>query len=113
MKGNHDSSAPFPDTVIDLHRQTHEFGGFVFGGLNGAWKYKPRGHFLYEQWEAEAFCAELPPVDIFISHNSPAGIHDRQDDVHYGFSGLNKYIVRAQPPLLVHGHQHVNQESFK
>ncbi len=54
-----------------------EHEGVRFGGLNGSWKYKPRGHFLYEQGEAESLLATLPPVDILLSHNSPRGIHDR------------------------------------
>ena len=50
-------------------------------------------------------------MDIFVSHNSPKGIHDRDDYVHVGFEGLNIYIERTSPQFLIHGHQHVNTQS--
>lgn len=112
VKGNHDSDAPFPAPIADLHLHTVELGGLSFGGLNGCWQYKPRGAFLYYQEEAEAFLAAFPAVDVFISHNSPRRVHDREDEVHTGFTALNSYIERAAPRLLLHGHQHQVCESL-
>ena len=112
VKGNHDSDGPFPEPIIDLHMHTMEFGGLLFGGLNGCWQYKPRGHFLYYQEEAEAFLAAFPAVDVFISHNSPRRVHDCEDEIHTGFTALNSYIRRAKPRLLLHGHQHQECESL-
>ena len=111
VKGNHDSEGPFPEPIVDLHLRTAELGGFRFGGLNGCWQYKPRGAFLYYQEEAEAFLEAFPAVDVFISHNSPRRIHDREDEVHTGFTALNAYIERARPRLLIHGHQHQELET--
>jgi Icc-related predicted phosphoesterase len=111
VRGNHDSEAPFPELVVDLHLRTAEFAGLSFGGLNGCWQYKPRGAFLYYQEEAEAFLENFPPVDVFISHNSPRRVHDREDEVHTGFTALNTYIERASPRLLLHGHQHREGET--
>ncbi len=111
VKGNHDSAGPFPEPIVDLHLRTADFAGRRFGGLNGCWQYKPRGDYLYYQEEAEAFLADFPSVDIFISHNSPRHIHDREDDVHTGFMALNAYIERARPRLLLHGHQHQERET--
>lgn len=111
VRGNHDSDAPFPPPVVDLHRRTAECAGLRFGGLNGCWQYKPRGLFLYYQEEAEAFLEAFPAVDVFISHNSPRGVHDREDGVHTGFTALNAYIQRAAPRLLLHGHQHQERET--
>ncbi|MCG8400360.1 MAG: metallophosphoesterase family protein [Firmicutes bacterium] len=111
VKGNHDTNAPFPDPIVDLHLQTYEHEGIRFGGLNGAWKYKPRGHFLYEQAEVEAFLSVFPAVDVFVSHNSPRGIHDHEDEVHFGFEGLRAYIDRCKPKLVLHGHQHIRRET--
>jgi Icc-related predicted phosphoesterase len=111
VKGNHDSNAPFPAPIIDLHLKTETFNGVTFGGLNGSWKYKPRGNFLYEQDEVSEFLRDFPAVDVFVSHNSPKGIHDKWDDVHNGFEGLTGYIEKAKPKLLIHGHQHCNQET--
>ena len=111
VKGNHDHDTPFPEPIIDLHLRTMVLGGFRFGGLNGCWQYKPLGHFLYYQEEVEALLAGFPAVDIFISHNSPRRVHDREDDIHTGFTGLNAYIERSAPGLLLHGHQHQERET--
>jgi Icc-related predicted phosphoesterase len=111
VKGNHCSPAPFPEGITDLHLRTAEFGGLTFGGFNGSWKYKPRGHFLYEQDEVMSMLKQLPAVDVLISHNSPRGIHDKPDDVHTGFDALNWYIEQHKPKLMFHGHQHINRET--
>ena len=111
VKGNHDSPAPFTAPLQDLNMRVVECGGLRFGGFHGSWQYKPRGHFLYDQSAATAMLAQLPAADILISHNSPSGIHDRDDGVHLGFDGLNAYIAKARPRLGIHGHQHVSIET--
>lgn len=112
VKGNHDAPTPFPEGITDLHLRTVEFGGLTFGGLNGSWKYKPRGHFLYEQNEATSLLKDFPRVDVFVSHNSPRHIHDREDETHFGFETLNSFIAKHRPRLLLHGHQHINRETM-
>jgi hypothetical protein len=54
---------------------------------------------------------QLPPVDVFVAHNSPAGVHERDQDVHQGFAALTDYIRRHTPRLMIHGHQHFNRET--
>jgi Icc-related predicted phosphoesterase len=108
VKGNHDTAGPFPSPTIDLHLTTFTYGDISFGGFGGSWRYKPRGHHLYEQDEVARLLADFPPVDVFVAHNSPRGIHDRNDEVHFGFDAFNDYIERAKPRLFLHGHQHVN-----
>ena len=112
VKGNHDSAEVFPFPIKDMHLEVREFGGIIIGGLNGAWRYKTRGAHLYSQEEIEQVMAAFPPVDVFITHNSPRGIHDKNDGIHFGFDGLLNYIVRTRPGLVVHGHQHVNVETW-
>ena len=111
VKGNHDSAAAFPQPIRDLHLATFAFGGVVFGGFGGAWKYKPKGHHLFEQDEVERLLADFPPVDVFVAHNSPRAIHDRNDEVHLGFVAFSNYIARTKPRLFLHGHQHHNVET--
>jgi Icc-related predicted phosphoesterase len=111
VKGNHDPNTPFQPPITDMHLQTKEIDGLRFGGLSGSWKYKPRGHFLFEQWEVDKYLSNFPKVDIFLAHNSPRGIHDQEDEVHYGFDGLKTYVLERKPGILIHGHQHVNWES--
>ena len=111
VKGNHDLISPFPAPIIDLHLRTEIWGMVSFGGFNGSWKYKPRGHYLYEQDEAAELLGGFPGVDIFVSHNSPRGIHDKDDEIHTGFDALVEYIHRHRPKVLIHGHQHVDSET--
>ncbi len=109
IKGNHDSHGPLPSIVTPLHSTVETYGGLVFGGFNGSWKYKPKGHHLYEQEEVSRMLRAFPRVDVFVAHNSPAGIHERDSDVHQGFRGFKDYIDRTQPRYFIHGHQHLNQ----
>ncbi len=88
VKGNHDSGAPFPEPIVDLRVRTHTIHSVVFGGFGGSWKYKPRGHHLFEQREVDEALAELPRVDVFVAHNFPRLVHDREDEVHFGFGAL-------------------------
>jgi uncharacterized protein len=112
VKGNHDSGGPFPPPIINLHLTIHAIGGMRFGGFHGSWRYKPRGHYLYDQSEVECLLSAFPVVDVFVAHNSPRHIHDRDDDVHFGFEAFTRYIERARPRLFIHGHQHVDQETL-
>jgi Icc-related predicted phosphoesterase len=111
VKGNHDADSPFPAPIIDLHLRVHTLDGIRFGGLNGSWKYKARGPFLYEQAEVTGLLQDYPAVDLFVSHNSPRSVHDKNDGIHFGFDGLLAYIHQHKPRLLIHGHQHVNTET--
>jgi hypothetical protein len=87
VKGNHDPDTPFIGPIADLHLQMRERDGLRIGGLNGVWRYKSRGEFLYEQWEVRSFLASFPAVDIFVSHNCPRGVHEREGEAHRGFEG--------------------------
>lgn len=111
VKGNHDSSAPFEAPIFDLHLRNYTVRGVTFCGFCGAWKYKPKGNYLFEQSEVETMMAAFSPVTVFVAHNSPRLIHDRDDDVHTGFTAFNSYIARTHPRWFLHGHQHLNVES--
>ena len=111
VKGNHDLPVPFQPPIEDLHLKVVEIGGLRIGGLNGCWKYKSKGASLYDHADAHALLANFPPVDILITHNSPRGIHDRDDGVHMGFDALTDYIHLHEPRLVIHGHQHVGRET--
>lgn len=109
VRGNHDPDAPFPAGFHDLHLELRKWEGLRLGGFEGSWRYKPRGHHMFEQSEASMLMRHFPAVDIFVAHNSPAGIHERDQEVHQGFEGFRDYIDRAQPRLFIHGHQHHDQ----
>ncbi|MEW6155998.1 MAG: metallophosphoesterase family protein [Verrucomicrobiota bacterium] len=111
VKGNHDSTAPFRSPIRDLHLVTLPFRGVTFGGFCGGWKFKPKGNFLFEQSEVARHLESFPGVNVFVAHNSPRHVHDREDDVHIGFVAFNSYITRTRPRLFLHGHQHENMET--
>jgi uncharacterized protein len=111
IKGNHDAETNFPAGVIDLHLTVSEHQGIRFGGFCGCWKYKPRGRYLFEQSEVTSALRSFPAVDVFIAHNSPQGLHERDTSVHQGFTAFMDYIDRVQPGYFLHGHQHMNKVS--
>lgn len=109
VRGNHDTDAAFPPGIDDLHMTIQEFQGLRFGGFRGCWRYKPRGHHLWEQREVGALLRGLPAVDVFVAHNSPSGVHEVDAGVHQGFEDFWEYIERARPRYVIHGHQHVER----
>ena len=111
VKGNHDGPEPFQAPILDLHLNAYTIDGVRFGGFQGSWKYKPRGHYLYEEQEIEKLLASFPAIDVFVAHNSPRHVHDREDNVHLGFEAFVTYIHRAKPKFFLHGHQHMTQET--
>jgi Icc-related predicted phosphoesterase len=112
VKGNHDSAGPFPSPIVDLHLAVQTLDGIRFGGFNGSWRYKPRGHFLYEQEEVEGLLSGFPTVDVFVAHNSPRNMHELDTEFHIGFEAFNHYIKRVKPRLFLHGHQHANRDTL-
>lgn len=108
VKGNHDSGEVFSQPIVDLHRVIKISDGTAFGGFCGCWKYKPRGFHLFEQEDVFSLMSHMSAVDIFIAHNSPRGVHERDQHTHVGFDSFKDYIDRYQPRLFLHGHQHVN-----
>ena len=116
VRGNHDynEDSPFPAPIVDIHMTTRSVDGLMFGGLNGALKtgwHPAQMPFYHAQSEVCRYMSAFPPVDIFISHNSPRGIHERNDGHYAGFDGLTNYILEHKPKYLFHGHQHINRET--
>lgn len=111
VHGNHDSPyTPWPRWMECLHGRTVEAFGLRFGGMDGCWRYKKTGAFLFTQEEARTVMQTLPPVDVLISHNSPASCHERDGGPHRGFEAITEYIDRHAPALVLHGHQHINAQ---
>lgn len=46
-------------------------------------------------------------LDILVTHASPAGIHDKSDPCHRGFSCFLWFMKAFKPRYLVHGHIHL------
>ena len=109
VHGNHDP-VQLPEFVEDLHLATRTFAGYQFGGFEGSWKYKPRGHILYTDEEVDRLLVGFPAVDIFVAHNPPEGVNDMDDGVHNGYAAFRNYIEAHRPMLFLHGHVHKSVE---
>ena len=112
VKGNHDDTRPFSSAICDLHLHTATVDGVRFGGFAGSWLFKPGLPNAFEQDEAGQLLKDFPAVDVFLAHNSPRMIHDRDDGTHLGFYAFNNYIQRARPKLFLHGHQHIDEQTL-
>ena len=113
VRGNHCVSGAFPVPTIDLHLQSIHRFGLNLGGFAGSWQYKRLGNHMYTQEQVHALLENFPVVDIFIAHNSPRGIHERDSIHHQGFDAFLDYIDRVQPVFFLHGHQHCNKVSYR
>lgn len=113
VRGNHCIDAEFPIPTIDLHLQIEERYGFTFGGFAGSWQYKKVGNHMYTQEAVHKLLQKFPAVDVFIAHNSPRGIHERDELIHQGFDAFLDYIDRQQPKYFFHGHQHCKSVSYR
>jgi Icc-related predicted phosphoesterase len=112
VHGNHDSpNEPFPQALDrhDLHLRVVRIGSVSFGGFQGSMKYKPKGHYLYDDGEVAALLDGFPAVDVFVAH-APCTTLGINDGVHDGFRAFDEYIQRARPKLFLCGHVHRKQE---
>lgn len=125
IPGNHDDADVYQGLPIqNLHGRAISFNGLRIGGLGGCLQYKS-DPFLFTEREYAAILAQMPPVDVFISHCPPAGvpgtdppeggfwgkIKDRFRPrefygAHEGSGALRQYILKKQPKLLFYGHLH-------
>ena len=68
---------------------------------------------MYTQEQIHELMADFPAVDVFIAHNSPRGVHERDAGIHQGFDAFLDYIDRIQPRYFLHGHQHCERISYR
>lgn len=91
----------------------------LFGGLGGCLRYNSDASHQYTQGQMSARAMGLAPallfnrvrhrrpLDLFISHAPPRGIHDGPDLAHTGFDIFNQMMDWFQPRFWLHGHSHV------
>jgi len=110
-----------PQGGIDLHRRVVNFNGLILAGVEGSLRYR-RGPFQYTQYEMWKHVLWITPalirnrilygryLDVFISHASPWGIHDKPDLPHNGIKAFRWFIETFQPRYHFHGHVHVYRQ---
>ena len=127
VRGNHDpiieygegGNRTYPHGGIDLHRRVVRYKGLLLAGIEGSERYKQRGHFQYTQSEMWRHVFSLVPgflynrvrygkfLDVFVTHASPWGIHDKSDRAHRGIKAFRWLLSVFQPRYHFHGHIHV------
>lgn len=107
--GNHDN---FGDLeyfdIINIHGRTLDMGNLSIVGVEGCLKYKQENAPLHSQEEISNMLDKISAKDILMSHNSPYGVHDKEDLAHSGYIGVSEYIKNNKPKCCIHGHQHKN-----
>jgi Icc-related predicted phosphoesterase len=106
VKGNHDSSVPFPDCVEDVHHRIVQHRRWLIGGWQGVPHYKGTGPYEWDDMNAAYQLSKFPYVDIFICHAPVAKKTDKEDYAHLGSEAILKYIEEKQPRYVYHGHVH-------
>lgn len=113
VQGNHDDRGDLEHLNIEnMHMQVNNIQGIRFGGFEGSNRYKKGDYPMWLQLEAFAQLNQLESCDVLLSHNSPKGVHDKDDIAHEGFTGLLHYIEKYMPRYCFHGHQHINKETL-
>lgn len=113
--GNHCSGNYFNQLgIINLHIQTFEYKGLLFGGFEGSIRYKESEYAkMYTQEEGLKLLADFPAVDVFIAHSPPFGINDETDSSsHQGFIAIKEYIEKNKPKYFLHGHTYPTKENI-
>lgn len=108
--GNHDfwGDLEYYD-IENIHGKSIKAGRHIISGVGGSIRYKEEDAPLYSQGEIKLVIQGFnETTDIIISHNSPEGIHDKNDMAHIGYSALREFIDKKQPKYCLHGHQHRN-----
>ena len=106
--GNHDIFDLYKGTkIINMHKSIYNQGNYYFTGFQGSNRYKESQVYGYSQSESIAECKKLPKVNILLSHSGPFGDYYRfVDDAHCGLKGLNKYLKKNSPKIMLFGHHH-------
>ena len=109
--GNHDKwNSLSNNDIVDVHMKNIDYCDILIGGFSGCPLYKEdKSSPQFTQLQAMALLSCYEYVDIFLAHNSPFGINENSDN---GFEGILNYIQENNPKYVLHGHQHINQETI-
>ena len=106
--GNHDDRGQLDSipNAVNVDGRVMDVCCMRFGGAAGGPRYKRGTQVMRTQEEMDALLDTLPPCGILLTHDGP--YHLFRDDVpHEGFRGIDRYLKKKQPSLLLYGHQHV------
>jgi hypothetical protein len=104
--------------AVFLEDRVRREGKLLVAGLGGSMRYNNGGN-QFTEWQMMLRVLALAPrlwwnrlvhgrfVDILLTHAPPRGIHDRDDQCHWGFKAFLTFMKWFQPRYLVHGHIHL------
>lgn len=116
VPGNHDKQylTKPPEGCIEADDRLVTVGGLRILGFGGSMKYNG-GPFQYTENQMKKRTSSMTfPIlfhkgfDILLTHAPASGVGDGQDLAHHGFKAFNELMDRYHPPLMVHGHVHLN-----
>lgn len=108
-----------PMGAVNMHKRTVNEGGLLLAGLEGSMRYNegPGAQFTErEMWRnVYALAPKLMRnrmrygryLDVLMTHSPPAGIHDKPDLPHQGFTSFLAFMRWFKPGYLLHGHVHI------
>lgn len=108
LLGNHDGDYICKFNLNNLNDKVIEINGVKLLGIQGSYRYKPEDFPSFSQKESIEFFNNKERVDILISHDSPYGMSDRNDNAHQGLFGITYYLFKNKVPYCIHGHLHTN-----
>jgi len=121
VPGNHDPAYDLHDLrsqaqgCDNLDGRVGLVRGLRVAGLGGSVLYQPGSPNQYTQQEFYLRVFHLlprltwmrllgRPLDLFVAHSPPQGIHDDDDPPHHGLAALNLLSRLARPRYFLHGH---------
>lgn len=111
--GNHDYPYVYKENNIEnINGMVINIDSVKIAGIEGSFKYKEGKFPSYTHIESLNLINEMEEADILISHTSPYGVHEKDNDVHSGLLGIREYIEKHKPKFNIHGHQHKDEISI-
>ncbi|MFA6505472.1 MAG: metallophosphoesterase [Treponemataceae bacterium] len=104
--------------AVYLGSKVKKEGNLLFAGLGGSRRYN-NGRNQFTDFQMRLQILALVPqliinrllhgrfLDILLTHSPPAGIHDKEDPCHRGFSAFLWFMKMFKPRYLIHGHIHL------
>ena len=139
--GNHNLEEFFVYHPNETHRHTQErnsllychgavYAGFkvirdeklLIAGCSGSMRYN-HGDCQYTESQMKRRLRKMIPklilnkirygryLDIFLTHASPLGIHDKPDRCHRGFKCYRWFLKKFKPKYMIHGHIHLYDQN--
>lgn len=118
VRGNHDERYDdYPPGGEDLHGKVIRYNGLTFAGLEGCLNYN-NGKIQYTETQMLGMVMRMGtklglrrltgkrPIDVFVTHAPPRGIHDAKDLPHTGFKAYLRFLEWYRPRYMAHGHVH-------